>query len=155
MEPKVWGKYFWTTIHLVALGYPDSPSDMDAQNYKQFYINFWKVLPCYSCSENYKKHLQELPIDSFLKDNVSLFEWTVKLHNIVNKELGKRVVTLEEAKERYMRLAKGNEDTVFVSIDSNWDKLIRHGVNIVLLLLVATGVYYGVRSVMKRKVLKP
>lgn len=148
MEPKIWGKYFWTTIHLVALGYPDTPSHTDAENYKHFYMNFWKVLPCYSCSENYKKHLEELPIDQFLKDNTTLFKWTVELHNIVNKELGKRTVTLEEATERYRQVASGSNDGVFVSIDSNWDRIIRRGVNLVVLVLAGFGAYAVYKATM-------
>lgn len=126
MEPSVWGKYIWTSIHFIALGYPDKPTQEDAHNYKQFYHDLWKVLPCYKCSVNYQRHLSELPIDPYLKDNMSLFEWTVKLHNIVNKELGKREWTLEEATQRFRNLAKGGNDIGFVSIDHGWDKVIRY-----------------------------
>jgi hypothetical protein len=125
MEPKVWGKYIWTSIHILALGYPDKPSNEDIQNYKQFFLNFWKVIPCYKCSQNYLKHLEELPIDNFMTDNLSLFKWTVGLHNIVNKELGKREFSYEEAYEKFRKIAKGEgEDVQFVSIDSRWDKMI-------------------------------
>jgi hypothetical protein len=42
-------------------------------NYLQTY---WKVIPCYKCSINYKR-LDELPIDTFLTTKMKLFEWTV------------------------------------------------------------------------------
>jgi Erv1 / Alr family len=123
MEPKVWGKYIWTSIHMIALGYPDKPTDEDKMNYKQFYINLWKVIPCYKCSVNYQKHLEELPIDAHLNDNMSLFKWTVDFHNIVNKELGKKEWTFEETLEKFRKIARG-EDEKFVSIDSKWDSLL-------------------------------
>lgn len=123
MDPKVWGRYIWTSIHIVALGYPDNPSNIDKQNYKNFYTNIWTVLPCQTCADNYQRHLQELPIDEHLSDNMSLFKWTVDLHNIVNKELGQRQIPFEEAKERFQRLARG-EDPNFASINKNWDRLI-------------------------------
>ena len=123
MEPKVWGKYVWTSIHIIALGYPDKPTDEEKQNFKTFYTELWKVIPCYKCSINYKKHLDELPIDDYLTDNMSLFRWTVYLHNIVNKELGKKEWTFEETLEKFRKIAKG-EDEKFVSIDSKWDNLI-------------------------------
>jgi hypothetical protein len=123
MEPKVWGKYLWTSIHIIALGYADNPSIEDKMNYKQFYTDLWKVIPCHKCSENYKRHLVELPIDEFLSDNMTLFNWTVEIHNIVNKELGKRQWTYDEALEKFRKIARG-EDEQFVSVDARWDKLI-------------------------------
>lgn len=123
MEPKVWGKYIWTSVHIIALGYPDKPSQEDKENYKRFYTDLWKVIPCYKCSLNYQRHLEELPIDDYLTDNMSLFRWTVELHNIVNKELGKTPVSFEDSLEKFRKIAKG-EDEKFVSIDSKWDKLI-------------------------------
>lgn len=123
MEPKVWGKYLWTSIHFIALGYPDNPTPDDKQNYKHFYTNLWKVIPCFKCAQNYQRHLDELPIDGSLSNNMSLFKWTVDMHNIVNKELGKRVWTLDEALEKFRRIARGDDDK-FVSIDAKWDKLI-------------------------------
>lgn len=123
MEPKIWGKYLWTSIHIIALGYPDSPTPDDKQNYKQFYINLWKVIPCFKCAQNYQRHLDELPIDGQLSNNMSLFKWTVDMHNIVNKELGKRQWTHDEALEKFKRIARG-EDEKFVSVDAKWDKLI-------------------------------
>lgn len=135
MEPRVWGKYIWTSIHIIALGYPDKPTQEDKFNYKQFYTNIGKVLPCYKCSMNYQKHLEELPIDEHLNDNMSLFKWTVDLHNIVNRELGKSQWTYEETLEKFRKIARG-EDEKFVSIDSKWDTLLWWSTVLVLLIVI-------------------
>ena len=103
-SPKVWGKYFWTCFHYVALGYPDEPTVSDRQIYRDFYSTFGHVLPCKKCTDNYERHLQELPIDSYLKNSYTLFEWTVRVHNIVNKELGKPIWNIEYAKMYYLHL---------------------------------------------------
>lgn len=97
MDPNQWGKYLWKSIHLIALGYPEVPNDVDKNVYSNYYTSLWKILPCFKCSINYKRHLIELPIESYLDSKKSLFEWTVKLHNIVNKELGKPEFTVAEA----------------------------------------------------------
>ncbi len=123
MEPKIWGKYIWTSIHIIALGYPDKPTQEDKENYKKFFIDLWKVIPCYKCSKNYQKHFEELPIDNYLDDNMSLFRWTVEFHNIVNKELGKREWTFEETFDKFRKIARG-EDEKFVSIDTKWDTIL-------------------------------
>jgi hypothetical protein len=102
MQPEIWGPHLWRSIHYIALGYPQQPTPEDVQNYYILFFNLWKVIPCYKCSVNYKRHLDELPIDSFLSTRIKLFEWTVSLHNIVNKELGKKQISLDDAKELYI-----------------------------------------------------
>jgi hypothetical protein len=101
MKPELWGKHLWKSIHYIALGYPEYPTEIDVQNYMNFYSDLWKVIPCQKCAINYKKHLEELPIDNFLQNKMSLFEWTVKLHNIVNKSLNKPQVSTLEALNIY------------------------------------------------------
>lgn len=153
MEPSIWGKYLWTSIHFIALGYPDKPTAEDVANYKAFYTNFWKVLPCYKCSKNYQRHLEELPIDPYMTDNMSLFEWTVLLHNIVNKELGKREWTVEEARQRFRSMVQGGNDEGFVSINHGWDKTIRYstaGLATVVFIIIAWFVIKKTRLSLKK-----
>lgn len=126
MNPKVWGKYIWLSIHIIALGYPDKPSEQDKKNYKDYYTNLWKVLPCEKCSINYVRHLRELPIDENLTDTMSLFKWTVDLHNIVNKETGKRQLSFEEALEIYTKILQG-KDPMFVSVPQGMETVIVKG----------------------------
>ena len=101
MIPDTWGRYLWYSIHFIALDYSENPSNDDALKYKTFFENLGNVIPCYKCSVNYKKHLSELPIDAYLSSREDLFAWTVQLHNIVNKELGKPIFSIEEAKKKY------------------------------------------------------
>lgn len=102
MMPDTWGKHLWFSIHFIALDYPENPSSMVMAEYKSFFENLWKVIPCYKCSVNYKRHLSELPISDYLDSRESLFAWTVELHNIVNKETGKPVMRLDEARKKYL-----------------------------------------------------
>lgn len=101
MLPALWGKHMWFSIHFIAQDYPTDPSPEDMQVYKSFFENLWKVIPCYKCGVNYKRHLLELPIDQHLHSREALFAWTVSLHNIVNSELGKPQMSLDEAKKKY------------------------------------------------------
>lgn len=89
ISKTVWGKYYWTVFHIASLGYPEKPLITDREKYKQFYISFGDVIPCQKCSKNYKRHLTELPIESYLENQRKLFQWTIMMHNIVNRELGK------------------------------------------------------------------
>jgi hypothetical protein len=98
----LWGKHYWYTFHITALGFPEELTSEIRASYRQFYNNFGKILPCQKCRGNYQRHLEELPVDSYLFDRNSLFAWTVMFHNVVNKELGKdKHWSVDEAKEFY------------------------------------------------------
>lgn len=99
MIPEVWGKHMWFSIHFIALDYPDKPTVEDMTAYTYFFENLWKVLPCYKCAENYKKHLEQLPINVTSKK--TLFTWTVEFHNLVNKLTHKPLMSVDEAFAKY------------------------------------------------------
>lgn len=102
MDKSSWGPQMWHSMHMIALGYPEHPKHADRVMYRKFYSELGQVLPCAACTVNYKKHLDELPIDKYLDDNAALFEWTVKLHNVVNLIIHKPTLTLDEARTYYM-----------------------------------------------------
>jgi len=116
MNPSVWGSCTWKTIHLIGLGYPKEPNDEDKHNYRTFFMNFYKVIPCYKCSINYQRHLHEAPIDNYLRNNDTLFEWTVILHNLVNKEIGKKEISVEHAKRMFLAQSTSFNMNVVMSI---------------------------------------
>jgi hypothetical protein len=102
MDKNIWGKHFWFTIHYAALGYPKDASTEDKKNYKNFYEIISKVLPCDYCSSHYEELLKEIPVDNFLDNRDKLFEWTVIIHNRVNRDLKKPEWELEDAKNFYV-----------------------------------------------------
>lgn len=101
-SPKVWGRFFWTTLHLAALGYPDNPTQDDVATYSTFIKYFGKVLPCKNCTHNYERHIGKFPLANALSNREKLFAWTVDLHNIVSREQHKGEWTYEYAREFYM-----------------------------------------------------
>lgn len=105
MDPQVWGKYQWTAIHFAALGYPKSPTEGQKQYYFTYFTKILpEILPCLKCRQHLKQTLQtEHPMNSSaLANSDTLFEWTVSLHNVVNRRLGKPTLSLEEARNIYM-----------------------------------------------------
>lgn len=118
MNPDKWGPHLWKSIHYIALGYPQNPDDIIKQSYKNFYINLWRYIPCYKCSKNYKNHLKEIDIDLFLNSTEKLFEWTVLLHNIVNRDLGKKQLSLKDAYTLYF-IDNSNTDHIHYTSSKN------------------------------------
>ena len=102
MRTDVWGKHLWYSVHLIALAYPADPTNEEKRNYQSFFENLHQVLPCYKCSINYLKHLNEIPITtSVLENTESLFRWTIDMHNLVNSELGKKQWSYDQATNYY------------------------------------------------------
>lgn len=98
LGPNIWGPRLWQALHMISIGYPNEPTDEQKQHYKTFFENFYQVIPCSICSNNYKKNLRELPItEDTMKNRQNLANWLINIHNIVNKELGKNVIESDDA----------------------------------------------------------
>jgi hypothetical protein len=101
MPPEVWGPIFWATIHTVALAYPDEPNYNQKRAAKEFFLSLAELIPCPICRSHYVDHLKRSPIEPFLDSRSHLSDWTLKLHNQVNLNLGKPTITREEFLKAY------------------------------------------------------
>ena len=101
IDKNIWGSYLWYSIHFIALGYPRNPSNTDKISYKNFYENLVNVIPCQDCAEHFKDNLKSFPIDKFLSTREKFFEWTVLLHNQVNKLLNRKEFKIDKAYTLY------------------------------------------------------
>ena len=98
----LWGPPTWQAIHYVAVAYPDKPTPEDVSAYRAFYASLSGVLPCLQCAKHYGEHLAAMPLDdAAMTDSASLFAWTVRMHNRVNKSLGKPEMSLDDALRMY------------------------------------------------------
>lgn len=92
MDPGMsWGPSVWYEFHAYARNPPSNQQAIET-----FYtVTIPAKIECAACLEKYMKLLRRYPIPS----NVNLlFEWTVKIHNIVNLMLRKPLVDVEEAR---------------------------------------------------------
>lgn len=102
MRPDIWGPHLWLSMHYIALAYPSNPSSAQMNEYHMFYSNIARILPCAVCAKHYDDILETHPLTlDRLSGPDALFEWTVDVHNMVNKDLGKRQFTLQEARAKY------------------------------------------------------
>ena len=87
VPPSKWGPHFWMTLHVACLG---------CQDYKaltEFVEGYMYIIPCLSCRQHFEQVLVENPIP----EAGDFFKWSVDVHNIVNKRLGKPEVSYEDA----------------------------------------------------------
>ena len=113
MAPAVWGPLFWSTMHIVSLGYSPTPSKEEQAAAIQFYRSLEHVIPCPICREHYSQALKEKPVEEVVGSRDALVTWLFDLHNKVNQQLGKSTITWEQYIDNMKRLGKQSTLTFY------------------------------------------
>lgn len=152
MDPKIWGKHMWSSIHFIALGFPQTPSEKQKLDYKNFFDNLYKVLPCNKCSEHLEHTMKnELPLHANnLSNTTELFKWTVELHNIVNKRLKKKRMSFKEAENIYYKRDMFQE-AMCPSEDSNMEEVFDMKLLVSLVMICILSILINVYYIVFRK----
>lgn len=83
----------WFCLHLFSI-------NCDTQEMKNSFINFVNILvsnfKCEKCKVHFRDYLNKNPLDES-----NLFKWTWEFHNKVNKFLGKKLPTYDDAYQYY------------------------------------------------------
>jgi hypothetical protein len=109
--PPYWGRQAWHFIHFVAYNYPLEPTEGDKVVYMNFLKSLSKVLPCPICGVHFERHMKEMP--PRLDNRKEFFEWTIDMHNEVNKMNGKPILSYDEAiiqLKKNSRVVNGEEN---------------------------------------------
>ena len=145
IPPTTWGPFFWHTMHLVALGYSNQPTYAEKRAAKEFYESFTHLIPCPICKLHYTDHLKNNPITPSLDNRQDLFQWTVKIHNLVNKDLGKPEYTDTDAIAFYHRLGEMGRSPIWTPQDlqaANFAAAIKFGGGALVFGAVLGGLAY-------------
>jgi hypothetical protein len=95
-----WGTSLWNFIHNICIiDTPKEEINVDLSTpIVEKLKNIVNVIPCNECIEEYKQDLKTLDTIDLTK-NMSLFYWSVDLHNKVNKKLKKPEISYSEAEK--------------------------------------------------------
>lgn len=88
------GPGIWYLIHKESLV-------CEPKKYIDFIYRLYKNFPCKACKQHFERYLQENPPEEYLTLQYGLFIWSWKFHNLVNKRLGKPVISFDTALEMY------------------------------------------------------
>jgi hypothetical protein len=95
------------------LTYPDNPSDIEKNNYKNFFISLKNILPCISCRNHYEENLIKYPItNEVLMSKNNMIDWILNIHNEIRQEQKKNKIT----KDKYLNYYKGTNKEYLLSL---------------------------------------
>lgn len=145
MEPQVWGKHGWFFLHSITMGYPDHPTNTVRDNYRSFFYNIGAVLPCNKCQVNFRKHMEQIPIEPALINRSKLVEWLINIHNLTNKDTGKKELTYAEVIKIYTQAyGHSRPETTYHNYECNDDKRVRKGDAVISNMCNITDTHYKI-----------
>lgn len=103
MLTSVWGPSLWHYLHTLSFNYPWKPTSQQKKAYKEQIRILEKTLPCRYCRINLKNNFKMCPLKaSDMKDRETFSRYVYRLHETVNKMLGKKSnLTYCDVRERY------------------------------------------------------
>ncbi|KMQ92572.1 fad-linked sulfhydryl oxidase alr [Lasius niger] len=81
------GSKSWAFLHTMAAYYPDKPTKNQKADMNNFFHIFSKFYPCNICAEDLQEQLKHSPPETGSQEKLS--QWLCRIHNEVNKKLGK------------------------------------------------------------------
>lgn len=90
------GPKLWKSLHVFALYWSGRKKSLT-----KFLARFSGKIPCGTCRKKWLAIISDNLPD--FKNRDELFRWSVRVHNLVNRELGKPEMTEEEARELYSK----------------------------------------------------
>lgn len=95
-----WSKTFWDFLYTIVATYPPNPSPEVRKDTLNLLISLRSVLPCPKCRRHFKENMTISPLtEETVETRDNLFNWVSGLHNLINKNNGKRMLCSEEAKQ--------------------------------------------------------
>lgn len=99
-SPSVFGPAYWSYYHISTVHLPEALNPAIANQIRNVLFAIPVTVPCDVCSLHSGNFIsQNKDRLMSLKSGSDFFNFTVDLHNLVNKRLGRHITSYEEARE--------------------------------------------------------
>ena len=89
------GRNTWSLLHSIAASYPNEPKEEDKKQLTNFMYGLAHLFPCKICGSHLLKMLNKEGVHANSRED--LVKYICKIHNIVNKVLGKPIFDCKKA----------------------------------------------------------
>ncbi len=93
------GRATWTFLHTLAATHSAAPSPAEVKRIERFMRDFSEIYPCAPCAESFRGIMKRVPVDA--STGPKFAQWMCKVHNEVNKEIGKPLFNCEEVSKSW------------------------------------------------------
>ncbi len=107
-----WAPLTWYIFHKISLDYDDTHKD----HYVAFFQSMKTVIPCKTCRNHFIENtkLEENQVEKNITPE-TIFSWTVRLHNLVNRTTKKKEYESNDAKALYEKPIDNNKLYAFMN----------------------------------------
>ncbi|XP_014284318.1 FAD-linked sulfhydryl oxidase ALR [Halyomorpha halys] len=99
LDTRELGIAAWGLMHSIAAYFPENPTATERHEIACLFRMLAKYYPCSICAKDFQEDLKEMPPET--ESGEKLSQWLCKLHNKVNKKLGKPPYDCSRVKERW------------------------------------------------------
>ncbi|VDM75765.1 unnamed protein product [Strongylus vulgaris] len=93
------GRSTWNLLHTMSVYYPENPNEEQKKTAFQFMDSLSKTFPCDFCAKDLRKDLKQDPPKLESREEFAM--WMCRLHNKVNKKIGKEEFDCSKVFERW------------------------------------------------------
>jgi len=132
---EIWGPHYWFILHTIALKYPNHPNDVTKKKYYDFISNLPLFIPDIPIGDKFAELLDKYPVTPYLDNNNTFSKWMHFIHNRVNEDLHKPIITYNEFLNQYYSLYKPKSDVDLDGLKYR-EKMIYLGIILVVVILI-------------------
>ena len=103
LKPQKWGPPVWYSLHAMAFGYTDNPTQEEKFQAYNFFVALPYMIPCSKCGKHCKNYILNTPPE--VESKHDLTNWLVNFHNDVNKRTGSLLVSYDELQDHFQENA--------------------------------------------------
>lgn len=99
MSKEDWGPPTWKSMHEIAIGYSNHPSEQEKYDMMLYFEMVSRILPCKECRYHFGDILKKSPPN--VTNSCTLQTWLFNVHNEVNNRLGKPQFSVHDYQRLY------------------------------------------------------